>query len=422
MKPIKKRVGFFLQKRKKWDGKRDFERPVVLSFNYHGKRLYMLTGVKVSENNWDDKKHRVKLAVNRAGEINDYLQRLDDKLNDAYYERLATGEEITNGYILDRLKNREKQEAKKSFWEHYEAYIQVKKTNTKHGNYKAMMTGYNAFKTFSTSQEIDVTLDSVDAKLLSQYNDYLLSVKRNNNNTVSSQIKRLKRFLNAAEKQGLHKNQKYKDYTVRETTSKHKFLNSDEVRSLIEVNLTSESEQRVRDIMVVGCYTGMRYDDIKNFKKADIKEHRFEGIPEAYKAAHIRDGKTSGELIVPLLPVVLTIIKKYEDQPTKYALPHLSLKTFNEVIKNVAKKAKLNSLQKIDTFRGATLETKYVERWRIISSHYCRHTFITFCASSGIPINVVASITGQHPSTIIKHYLGVLGPEKFKAMSEKLKF
>jgi integrase len=267
-----------------------------------------------------------------------------------------------------------------------------------------------------------VTLDSIDAKLLSQYNDYLLSVKRNNNNTVASQIKRLKRFLNAAEKQSLHNNQKYKDYTERETTCKNKFLNPDEVRALMEVKLTSESEQRVRDIMVVGCYTGMRYDDIKNFKKADIKEHRFTGMPEAYKATHIRQGKTSEELIVPLTEVVLNIIEKYKDEPTEHALPHLSLKTFNEVIKNVAKKAKLNTLQKIDTFRGATLETKYVERWRIVSSHYCRHTFITFCASKGMGINLVASITGQHPSTIIKHYLGVLGPEKFKAMSEKLKY
>jgi integrase len=228
--------------------------------------------------------------------------------------------------------------------------------------------------------------------------------------------------LNAAEKQGLHNNQKYKDYTVRETTCKDKFLNPEEVRALMEVELTSESEKRVRDIMVVGCHTGMRYDDLKNFKKADIKEHRFAGMPEVYKAAHIRQGKTSEELIVPLNDVVLKVIEKYKDEPTEYALPHLSLKTFNEVIKNVAKTAKLNSLQKVDTFRGAALETKYVERWRIVSSHYCRHTFITSCASSGIPINLVASITGQHPSTIIKHYLGVLGPEKFKAMYERLKY
>jgi hypothetical protein len=151
MREIKKRVGFFLQKRKKWEGNVNLERPVVLSFNYHGKRLYMLTKEKVSLNNWDRNKQRVKLNVKRAGNVNQYLDGLDEKLNDAYYEALGSGTAITNTYLLDRLKDRNKSEAKKSFWEHYEEYIAVKKTNTKHGNYKSLMTAYNAFNSFCTS-------------------------------------------------------------------------------------------------------------------------------------------------------------------------------------------------------------------------------------------------------------------------------
>jgi intergrase/recombinase len=72
--------------------------------------------------------------------------------------------------------------------------------------------------------------------------------------------------------------------------------------------------------------------------------------------------------------------------------------------------------------KGNDPGTKYVEKWRALSTHIGRKTFITVAATKGIPINVVSSITGQHPATIIKHYMGVLGPEKFKAMMEKMKF
>lgn len=421
MREVKKRVGFFLQRRKKWEGKRDLDRPVVLSFNYHGNRLYTLTGVKISDNNWDDKKQRVKLAVKRAGKVNEYLDQLDEKVNDAYYGALATGVTVTNAYILDRLKDREKAEANKSFWDHYDEYLDLKKRG-KEGTYKTLVTSYNGFKEFCDEKKITVTFASIEPKLLAEYNDHLLASRNNNNNTVNSQLKRLKRFMNAAYKLGLHTNQKYKEYSVPETVGPIKFLTVEEVKMLAEVKLTSVTEQKVRDLMLMEIYTGQRIGDLQKLNKADIMQHRFDNIPEIFHAAHITTQKTSTATIVPLLPEARAILKKYENDPGELALPKLSLALVNEVIKTVARKAGINALQKVETVKGNVRDTKYVEKWRVLSTHVGRKTFITIAATRGMPINIVASITSQHPQTIMKHYLGVLGPEKFKAMAEKMKF
>ena len=40
----------------------------------------------------------------------------------------------------------------------------------------------------------------------------------------------------------------------------------------------------------------------------------------------------------------------------------------------------------------------------------------------GLPINVVSSITVQHPATIMKHYLSVTSADKFQALMAKMNF
>ena len=63
-----------------------------------------------------------------------------------------------------------------------------------------------------------------------------------------------------------------------------------------------------------------------------------------------------------------------------------------------SKKQRLTAPKKIEIFRGSHIETKYIEKWEILTTHIGRKTFVTIAATKGIPINVVASITGQNPA------------------------
>lgn len=421
MKAIKKYVGFYLQRRRKWGDDMNYERPVVMVFNYHGKSLCSLTGLKVALCNWDSKRQRVKAAVKRSGEVNKYLDGIEEKINDIYYTGLSAGDTISNTYILDRLKDRPKEAATKSFWHYYDEFMATQRTVIKHSTYKCAMTSYNRFKEFCDDYHPNIKFEEITPKLLADYNNYLLKCK-NTNNTIHTHLKRLRRFLGYAKRLHLHQNDSYKEYNVQQRVGEIKFLDMNEVKLLMDVELTSIMEQKARDLFLFGTFTGMRYSDIKNLKKADIIQHRFEGIDGVFHAAHIRQVKTAAPIVVPLLDESMAIIKKYEDLPKEFALPQLALQVVNEVLKNVGRKAKLNAMQKIDTFRGVERETKYIEKWKVLSTHAARRSFVTIAATKGLPINVVSSITGQHPTTIMKHYLSVTSADKFQALMAKMNF
>ncbi len=91
MKEVRKYARFYLQSRKEWAGDKQLDRPIIMWFNYNGKSLNTTTGIKTSEQNWDSKKQRLKPAVKRAAEVNRYLDRLEQKLNDIYFSSLADG-------------------------------------------------------------------------------------------------------------------------------------------------------------------------------------------------------------------------------------------------------------------------------------------------------------------------------------------
>jgi integrase len=331
---------------------------------------------------------------------------------------------ITNTYLLAQIKKSEAEESKplKTIWEYYSDFLETQRRVIKSTTYNSSAMSQRRFKEFCKSEgKLNITFDDVTPGLLAHYTDYLIRVG-NTNNTIHAHLKRLRRFLNHTKKLKLHKNDSYKEFHVPERVGVIKFLEWAEVKQLMNVQLDSLKEQRARDLLLFACFTGMRHSDMRALKIADIKCHQFEGIEDVFYAAHIRQIKTSQEIVVPLLPEAYAIIKKYEGWYEDFALPQTCLQKVNEALKEVGKKAGLIAMQKVELFRGPAKETRYVEKWRVLTTHVGRRTFVTISATKGLPINVVASITGQTPAITMKHYMGVVNAEKFKELIAKVKF
>lgn len=424
MNAISKSVRFYLDSRKKWAGDTIVTRPVVVSFSYQGKTFSTTTGFKISQSNWDGHLQRVKATVNRSDQVNLSLDILSERLNDIYFNGVSQGIEITNAYIFKQLRMDKAAIAlsHRGFWEQYLDFLEIQKRIIKPSTWKSSKLSYTKFKEYcAASNKLEIKFDDITPGLLAYYTEYLIHIG-NTNNTIHSHVKRLKRFLNYSKKMNLHKNETYKEFHLSQPLGPIKFLEMGEVKQLMNVQLDSSVEERSRDLLLFACFTGMRYSDIKVLKAADIKEHRFDGTQEVYHAAHIRQVKTSQETIVPLLPEALALIKKYEGSCRDFALPQLCLYTVNTVLKKVGEKAGLKALQKIEHFRGSIRETSYVEKWRVLTTHIGRRTFVTIAASKGMPINIVASITGQNPTTTMRHYMGVVSIDRFRELTSRVKF
>ena len=423
MREIKKYVRYYIENRNAWPDKNP-QRPrsIRMFFHYSGNRLNLTFGLKIAPCDWDKARQRVKLSVKRAQQVNGYLDFLEDRLNDVYFTALSEGVEVTNSLILERLQRSLHPEPVKTFWEYYNDYLDTHKMIIKKSSYKTIVTSAKRFKEFCKSEgKLNIRFEDINPSLLAHYTDFLLR-RGNTNNTIHSQLKRLRRFMNHSRKLNLHKSEAYKEYDVPEIASVIKFLEWGEVKQLMAVHLDSLVEQRARDIFLFACFTGMRFSDIKTLMKVDIKQHQFEGIDTIYYAAHIRQHKTSRDTVVPLLPEAMSLIRQYENHPGEFVFPKTHLQKVNDALKEVGRKAGLNSFQKIEIYKGSGKETKYLEKWRVLSTHTGRRTFVTISATKGLPINVVASITGQNPATTMKHYMGVINAEKFRQLTTKVKF
>jgi integrase len=131
---------------------------------------------------------------------------------------------------------------------------------------------------------------------------------------------------------------------------------------------------RVKDIFLFSCYTGLAYSEIERLSTDHLVKD-----PDGETLIKINRKKTNVGVIVPLLPQAAAIIKKYEDDPlANYKgtlLPVTSNQKINAFLKEIAV---LCDISKNLTF------------------HMARHTFAaTVTLSNGVPIETVSKILGH---------------------------
>ncbi|MBL0309230.1 MAG: site-specific integrase [Bacteroidetes bacterium] len=410
MREIKKHVRYYVQKRNTWEDQSPTRaRNIVMMFNYDGKRLCTLTGMKSALVDFDEKRQRVKLNVKRSAEVNRFLDLLEQKVNDIYFTAKADGKIPDNAHILKEMR-KDIRQAKANFFDEWLKFVELNRNRFATGTVKSMMTAYHRFKEFTKGK---VTFDDVTPELLAKYAEFLLSVG-NVNITVHGNIKRMKIFLNYAKDRGMHNNDQYKKFTVSVKESRIVFLEWEEVKKLYDYKPESEFERKVLDKFLVGALTTLRFSDYDALTKDAIRTISFEGDNRIYHAAYVRHKKTDNITVVPLLPEAMKILNRYKDQPGDLALPKLGCHVLNRHIKLIAKKAGINAKTPVDYFRGNTKETKYYEKWELIGTHTGRKSFISHAIGPRkIAATTVAEIAGQNVKTTQKFYAGVVDRDKF---------
>ena len=171
------------------------------------------------------------------------------------------------------------------------------------------------------------------------------------------------------------------DKTTRE------FLSELELKKLEEKVFISERLDRVRDLFVFSCYTGISYVDIMSLTTDNLVLYINGG-----NWIETKRQKTKATVKVPLLDQAFRIIKKYEDHPitavTGSLIPVITNEKLNVYLKEVAN---FVGIQKNLTF------------------HMTRHTFATTVTlSNGVPIETVSKLLGHSKIATTQIYARVL--------------
>jgi integrase len=419
------KVNFYLEKRiNKKTGKLITENvPIIMFFSFDGKRLQYYIGHRIDEDQWDENEQKVKRNnFNRdevsATIINDHIIDIQKCVNDIYLGSKALRQTPTVQYIREELKKAVGDQVQKplSFFDIFAKFIETEsqvRTWTK-GTLTKFSTNISHLKTFQEKKRFKIEFDSIDEAFFNKYVKYMREDLEHRNTTIAKNLKIFKWFMNWATKKGYNKNLAFRDYDpdLKGTTRSQKiiFLTWDELMGLYSKKVPKKYLAQVRDVFCFCCFTGLRYSDVYNLKRGNIKSDTIE----------ITTIKTDDMLIIDLNDYAKAILNKYKDVQFKddKCLPVISNQKMNVYLKELGEFAKLNQPETVIYYIGNERKEDTFKKWELLSTHTGRKTFISNALFFNIPSEVIMSWTGHKDHKVMENYYKIIAPQKRREMDK----
>jgi len=426
---IKRNIIFALESRKK-DGVPIVENvPIRMRVNFASQRIEFTTGYRIDVAKWDGDKQRVKNGCTNklkqsASEINAALLGYYTELQEIF-KRFEVAEIMPSpAEVKEAFNNRHGQNEKtelasvdtsnvpSNFYEAFDDFVRVcgRQNDWTHSTFEKFAAVKNHLKNFRS----EISFDFFDEEGLTEYVQYLREVREMRNSTIGKQLSFLKWFLRWSFKQGIHSNNAYDTFKpkLKDTQKKIIFLTWEELNKLREFKIppTKQALERVRDVFLFQCFTGLRYSDVFNLRRSDIKGDHIE----------VTTVKTSDSLIIELNDHSKAILEKYKDVEFENdkALPVITNQKMNDYLKELAELAEINEPVRQTYYKGNERIDEVTPKYALLGTHAGRRTFICNALALGIPPQVVMKWTGHSDYKAMKPYIDIADDIKANAMSK----
>ena len=291
-------------------------------------------------------------------------------------------------------------EKPQSIYERYDEYINlnVLKSSWAETTIKRAKVIKNHLYTFDPNLSFH---DITEAKLL-LFVEYMKNLPLVNT-TIQTNFRKFAQFLNWATKEGYNKNDAYKtfDLKLRGTSGKANepiTLSWDELMTVYKLDIPEKKNclKHVRDVFVFQCFTGLRYSDVYNLRRYNIKGDCIEIVTV----------KTDARITIPFNDYSRTIIDKYKDVCFKddKALPVISNQKMNEYLKELGELAGFTQKETIVRYIGNEAITEVMPKSELLSTHCGRRTFVSIGSYLDIPYEIMAKWTGHSSEAMMARY------------------
>jgi len=365
--------------------------PIYFRLTVNGERFEFSTKKFIEKSKWSSEQSKMKGNSEEARTINNYLDLMKSKVFDIQMELLHKNEDL----IIENFKSKltGKQERERMIIPIYQSHNDKIKDLIGNGY------AYGTLERFKISlkhlQEFilwkynisDISINKIDYAFVIEFEFYLRSVKKCNNNTAVKYVRNFRKIIKIClDNEWLDKDPTTR-YEGKMKEVERDFLTEEELLKIYNKKISSERLQLVRDIFIFSCYTGLAYIDVKGLKK----DHIGIGI-DGEKWIFKNRQKTDTKSKIPVLPIAQEIMNKYESHPKclndDSILPILTNQKMNAYLKEIGD---LCDIPKEITF------------------HMARHTFATSVTlTNGVPIETVSKMLGHKNLHTTQHYAKVL--------------
>jgi integrase len=285
--------------------------------------------------------------------------------------------------------------------EYIDATVKKPRTKLSYG------TTLNVLKKYQDFKGKDITLEDINMDFYEDFIKFLQNTQREtketiltgySKNTIGGHIKQIKVFMNYANDKGYTTNQghKHRKFKTIEETPETIYLNDNDLLTLYELDLSENKKlDRVRDLFLIGCYTGLRFSDL-----SQLTPDKFIKGGTQLKVKTIKTGET---VIIPLHWTVKEILKKYNGG-TPRPISNQKMNEYLKILCNVKHFQEIVILNK--TEGGLSFEQKK-QKWELVTVHTARRSFATNMFLAEVPAISIMKITGHRTEKAFMKYIKI---------------
>jgi integrase len=246
----------------------------------------------------------------------------------------------------------------------------------------------------SKKKKYHIDYHTINPVFFDLYKSYILTENGLGWNTFVTAIKKLKFFMNWSLDKHYHNEHGFKEFSATDKEPTIIFLTMAELTTLYNFDFKSQRLNQTRDKFCFGCFTSLAFADLD----ALTSEHINNGTLTKFRQ------KTKSPLDIELPDQALEIIKRYQ---RKYkALPKLSSGKMNEYIKECCEIAGINTPTIYKDFTGGITTEKIAPKWKLITIHDVRRTFITNFYNQTKDLRLTKQNAGITQDKTLRRYLG----------------
>ena len=423
---IKRRVKFLLHTRKKGDSENGINLAIRMRITYAGNvPLDFPTGHNIDAKDWDVENERAADGIKtKSGQTSTDINRTIDEYRShvneifARYElldkRIPTPSEVKDlfndmvGKAKINLPN-----PSENFFQVFDRFTEDvgEKNQWTPATFEKFAALKNHFKVFDPK----ISFYCVNDDKMQEYVSYL-SKKGFRNTTIAKNLSFVRWFFRWAASNGYYNGKIHETFKPRlkgvdGNAKEIVYLTQDEIKLLQDYQFKSHESalERVRDVFLFTCFTGLRYSDVAKLKRSDVKKGFIKVVTQ----------KTVDGLIIELNKHSNAILDKYKNAnlPNDKALPVISNEKMNEHLKRLGQVCGIEEQQRVVYFKGNVRHEEVYPKWALLTTHCGRRTFVVTALQLGIPVEVIIRWTGHADYKAMKPYVKIVDELKERSMT-----
>ena len=383
----------------------------------HKKRVVLFsTSRNIEDKYWDDKNQVIKRGYPSAERFNIIIRKIRKKVEDIVCDLQIAGEDPVVDYVKQIYNDHTiEKEIKRqySFFEYAELYLEMAKKHKNNGTIKTYRTTINKLKEYEKYSRLKLDWNNIDMDFYYDFLEFYTGIQGFLTNGFGRVIKIMKVILNDATEKGYNTNLKYQNKSFRALREEvnNIYLSEVELKKIIDLDLNDNKNlEQVRDLFIVGCYTGLRFSDFTQIKKENIVEGRL---------LKLKTIKTDEWVTIPLFDEVKQIMEKYKDQ--RNSLPKaFDNQVMNRYLKDVGELAEIKGDFLKVRSKGKERVEETFKKHELMTTHTARRSFATNMFKKGVPSRVIMKITGHRTEKAFSSYIKISEDENAELMLKYL--